>query len=108
MAYDRAQRERAAANRRTKKGLAILLVVGVAGGFELFGARLGLFDFAFINELQRAVNLAYQRIETVAEIFHFRAVSCLIFELRRGFFFGVQRFSFLPHRWSSARLSGFH
>ncbi len=54
--------------------LTILLVIGVAGRFQLLCGSLRLFYFTFICQLQRVVNLTDQNIETVAEVFHFRAV----------------------------------
>lgn len=56
------------------KELTILLVIGVAGRFQLFCGSLRFFYFTFICQLQRVVNLTDQNIETVAEVFHFRAV----------------------------------
>ena len=40
-----------------EKELAELLVVLVAGGFEIFRSGLGLFHFALVRQLQRTVNL---------------------------------------------------
>lgn len=55
--------------------LTILLVIGVAGRFQLLCSSLRFFlPFTFICQLQRVVNLTDQNVETVAEIFHFRAV----------------------------------
>ena len=54
--------------------LTILLVIGVAGRFQLLCGSLRFFYFTFICQLQRVVNLTDQNIETVAEVFHFRAV----------------------------------
>lgn len=54
--------------------LTILLVIGVAGRFQLLCGGLRFFYFTFICQLQRVVNLTDQNVETVAEIFHFRAV----------------------------------
>ena len=54
--------------------LTILLVIGVAGRFQLLCSSLRFFYFTFICQLQRVVNLTDQNVETVAEIFHFRAV----------------------------------
>ena len=54
--------------------LTILLVIGVAGRFQFLCGSLSLFYFTFIFQLQRVVNLTNQNIETVTEVFHFRAV----------------------------------
>lgn len=54
--------------------LTILLVIGVAGRFQLLCGSLRFFYFTFICQLQRVVNLTNQNIETVTEVFHFRAV----------------------------------
>ena len=56
------------------KELTILLVIGVAGRFQLLCGSLRFFYFTFICQLQRVVNLTDQNVETVAEVFHFRAV----------------------------------
>lgn len=56
------------------KELTILLVIGVAGRFQLLCGGLRFFYFTFICQLQRVVNLTDQNVETVAEVFHFRAV----------------------------------
>ena len=56
------------------KELTILLVIGVAGRFQLLCGSLRFFYFTFICQLQRVVNLTDQNIETVTEVFHFRAV----------------------------------
>ena len=54
--------------------LTILLVIGVAGRFQLLCGSLRFFYFTFICQLQRVVNLTNQNIETVTEVFHYRAV----------------------------------
>ena len=56
------------------KELTILLVIGVAGRFELLCGSQRLVFFTLICQLQRVVNLTDQNVETVAEVFHFRAV----------------------------------
>ena len=53
--------------------LTILLVIGVAGRFQLLCSSLRFFYFTFICQLQRVVNLTDQNVETVAEKFHLPA-----------------------------------
>ncbi len=61
------------------KELTILLVIGVAGRFQLLCGSLRFFYFTFICQLQRVVNLTDQNVETVAEVFSFPGcpVICL-------------------------------
>ena len=54
--------------------LTILLVIGVAGRFQLLCGSLRFFYFTFNFPLKRVLNLNNQKIETVTEVFHFRAV----------------------------------
>ena len=54
--------------------LTILLVIAVAGRFQLLCGSLRFFYFTFLCPLPRVVNLADPNLETVAEFFHFLAV----------------------------------
>lgn len=54
--------------------LTIFLVIRVARGHKLFCRRLGFLHFAFVSQLQRAVDLADQHVKAVAIVFHLCAV----------------------------------
>ena len=56
------------------KELTILLVIGVAGRVQFHWGTLRVFYFTIILQRKRVVNLTDQNVETVAEVFHFRAV----------------------------------